>query len=166
MGRQRNQLTAFLLLWLGSILAGEKANLRMTVEVRNGTGDDPMIVAWLEDKNGTFIQTLHMFSKDKKYYKDMNIWFDKRKKQGESLKQVDAVSGATIKWRQSKSAEIQFDIPEDTGAGYVIRIESRKDKGGHYKSLSIPLAEALQGGTFEHNGYAKKITIEALKDNK
>lgn len=158
-----NRSARFVLLFLlfgGDILqAVDSIKLKITIEVRNGTGDNPMIVAWLENKNNGFIQTLHMFSKDRKYYKDMPVWFGKSKSKGESRKEVDAVSGATVKWNQTKSAVFEIGVASFKNKGCNIRIESRKDKGGHYKSFAIPLDEALDGGTFEHNGYVKKVTF-------
>lgn len=147
------------LICFSSIHAEDPIKIKMTVEVCNGTGDDPMVVAWLETGQKSFIKTLHMFSKDHEYYKDMTLWYTKRKKRREKQAYLDAVVGATCKWRQKKSAWLKLYPHKRFGKGYVIRVESRKDKGGHYKSFKIPYDEAVKGGTFTHKGYVRKVTF-------
>ena len=135
--------------------------LEMTFSVRNGTGDDPMIVLWLENDSGEFIQTLHMFSKKKEYYKDMLGWLFKSRKT-EKPADVDAVSGATIRWNQNST----FSVPAQIGSHdllsgtYVLRIESRKDKGNHYRGFKIPLPQGYTGGVHEDEGYVKSVEIK------
>jgi hypothetical protein len=134
--------------------------LDMTFSVRNGTGDDPMIVVWLENDTGEFIQTLRMFSKKKEYYKDMLGWLFKSKKT-EKAADVDAVSGATIRWNKTGT----LSVPAQIGARdlldgtYVLRIESRKDKGNHYRGFKIPLPAGYTGGVHEDEGYVKSVEI-------
>ena len=135
--------------------------LDMTFSVRNGTGDDPMIVLWLENDTGEFIQTLHMFSKKKEYYKDMLGWLFKSRKV-EKAADIDAVSGATIRWNQTA----KFSVPAQIGnhdlldGTYVLRIESRKDKGNHYRGFKIPLPAGYTGGVHEDEGYVKSVEIK------
>lgn len=138
--------------------------LDMTFAVRNGTGDDPMIVVWLENDTGDFIQTLHIFSKKKEYYKDMLGWLFKSKSK-EKPADVDAVSGATIHWNQKGT----FSVPAQIGSHdlldgtCVLRIESRKDKGNHYRGFKIPLPAGYAGGMHEDEGYVKSVEIK-MKD--
>jgi hypothetical protein len=138
--------------------------LDMTFSVRSGTGDDPMIVLWLENDSGEFVQTLHMFSKSKAYYKDMLGWLFKSRKT-EKLSDIDAVSGATIRWNQVGS----FSVPAQLGSHdllngtYVLRIESRKDKGNHYRGFKIPLPAGYAGGVHEDEGYVKSVEIKVGK---
>ena len=135
--------------------------LNMTFAVRNGTGDDPMIVLWLENDSGEFIQTLHMFSKNKAYYKDMLGWLFKSKSK-EKPADVDAVSGATIRWNKTGT----FSVPAQLGerdlldGTHVLRIESRKDKGNHYRGFKIPLPAGYTGGVHEDEGYVKSVEIK------
>jgi hypothetical protein len=139
-------------------------SLEMTFSVRNGTGDDPMIVLWLEDDTGEFIKTLRMFSKNKAYYKDMLGWLFKSRKT-EKAADVDAVSGATIRWNQSGTVSIPAQIgSHDLLSGpYVLRIESRKDKGNHYRGFKIPMPQGYTGGVHEDDGYVKSVEIK-IKD--
>jgi hypothetical protein len=138
--------------------------LELTLSVRNGTGDDPMIVLWLENDTGEFVQTLQMFSKNKAYYKDMLGWLFKSRKT-EKAADIDAVSGATIRWNQNGTVSIPAQIgSHDLLSGsYVLRIESRKDKGNHYRGFKIPLPQGYTGGVHEDEGYVKSVEIK-IKD--
>jgi hypothetical protein len=134
--------------------------LEMTVSVGRGSGDDPMVVAWVETDTGDFVKTIHMFSKDKEYFKDMLAWrFKSRKK--EKLADVDGLSGATIKWKRKKTIQIPMEADGINllDGNYVLRIESRKWKGKHYRNFKIPLPKGYQGGTHENSGYVKSIEI-------
>jgi hypothetical protein len=156
-------LTVLVALPLFSALYADSAGktLDMTLSVRNGTGDDPMIVLWLENDTGEFIQTLHVFSKKKEYYKDMLGWLFKSRKT-EKPADVDAVSGATIKWNQTGT----FSVPAQIGGHdlldgtYILRLESRKDKGNHYRGFKIPLSKGYTGGVHEDAGYVKSVEIK------
>ena len=136
-------------------------SLDMTFSVRNGTGDDPMIVLWLENDTGEFIQTLHVFSKKKEYYKDLLGWLFKSRKT-EKAADVDAVSGATIHWNQSGTITVpaQIGTHDLLDGTCVLRIESRKDKGNHYRTFKIPLAAGYAGGVHEDEGYVKSVEIK------
>ncbi len=138
--------------------------LDMTFSVRNGTGDDPMIVLWLENDSGEFVQTLHMFSKKKEYYKDMLGWLFKSRSK-EKPADVDAVSGATIRWNKTGtfSMSAQIGTRDLLDGSYVLRIESRKDKGNHYRGFKIPLPKGYAGGKHEDAGYVQFVEI-AVKD--
>jgi len=139
--------------------------MEMTLSVRNGTGDDPMIVVWLETDTGDFIQTLKMFSKKKAYYKDMLGWLFKSRK-AEKPADVDAVSGATIRWSRSRTISVpaQIDGHDLLDGTYVLRIESRKDKGKHYRRFKIPLPAGYSGGVHEDPGYVESVEIK-VKDS-
>ncbi len=159
---------AAILLVLGMAVVARAATdgrmMEMTVSVGPGTGDDPMVVVWLETDTGDFVKTLHMFSKDKEYYKDMLAWrFKSRKK--EKLSAVDGLSGATIKWKRKKTLQIPIEADGINllDGAYILRIESRKWKGKHYRNFKIPLPKEYPGGTHENPGYVKsvKITIKA-----
>jgi hypothetical protein len=135
--------------------------LDLTLSVRGGTGDDPMVVLWLENDSGEFIQTLRMFSRKKAYYKDMLGWLFKSQKV-EKAADVDAVSGATIRWNQSGTVSVPAQIRgHDLLDGTcVLRIESRKDKGNHYRGFKIPLPKGYTGGVHEDDGYVKSVEIK------
>lgn len=139
--------------------------LEMTLSVRNGTGDDPMIVVWVETDTGDFVKTLHMFSKKDAYYKDMLGWLFKSRKT-EKLADVDAVSGATIRWNRSATIRVpaQMDGHDLLDGTYVLRIESRKDKGNHYRKFKIPIPAGYTGGIHEDPGYVKSVEI-SIKNN-
>lgn len=159
-------LTALAALPLFSALYADSIGktLEMTLSVRNGTGDDPMIVLWLENDSGEFIRTLHIFSKKKEYYKDMLGWLFKSRSK-EKPADIDAVSGATIRWNKSGTATVPAQIgSRDLLDGtYVLRIESRKDKGNHYRGFKIPLPAGYAGGVHEDEGYVKSVEIK-MKD--
>lgn len=139
--------------------------LDMTFSVRNGTGDEPMVVVWLENDTGDFIQTLHMFSRKKEYYKDMLGWLFKSRKT-EKLSDVDAVSGPTIRWNKTGTLSVPAQLGDHDllDGTYVLRIESRKDKGNHYRNFKIPLAKDFTGGKYEDPGYVQSVDI-AVKDS-
>lgn len=135
--------------------------LEMTLSLRNGTGDEPMVALWLENDTGEFIQTLKVFSKKKEYYKDLLGWLFKSRKT-EKAADIDAVSGATIRWNRSSTISIPAQIgSHDLLSGtYVLRIESRKDKGNHYRGFKIPLPAGYSGGVNEDEGYVKSVEIK------
>jgi hypothetical protein len=140
---------------------GTNKTLELTFSVRNGSGDEPMVVAWLENSTNEFIRTVRMFSPKKKYHKDLLAWsFKSRSK--EKPADIDAVTGATIRW--NKSATIS--IPVKTGTqdlldgNYVLRVESRKDKGNHYRGFKIPLPAGYTGAVHEDEGYVKSVEIK------
>jgi hypothetical protein len=122
-----------------------------------GSGDKPMIVVWLEKPDGTFVRTLHMFSKDRKYYKDMLVWSAAREGSAEDDKAVDAVAGATPSWAGHQVVKVP--AKDALAAGLVLRVEQRKDKGGHYKKRKVPLAAEWPGVTLEKDGYIAKLVV-------
>lgn len=154
-------IRAGLILLASSVSAAENSSiLELKASVGKGTGDDPMVVVWVETNTGDFVKTIHMFSKDKEYYKDMLAWrFKSRKK--EKISAVDGLSGATIKWKRNKT--IQFPVEVDginlLDGSYILRIESRKWEGKHYRNFKIPLPKGYQGGTHENPGYVKSVEI-------
>jgi len=152
-------ITAPLLSTLHADSSGK--TLDMTFSVREGTGDDPQIVIWLENDMGDFIQTLQMFATKKPYYKDMLSWYSKSRKT-EKAADIDAVTGATIRWKRKATISIPAQIGEHDllNGEYVLRIESRKDKGKHYRKFQIPLVADYAGGTHEDPGYVKSIEIK------
>jgi hypothetical protein len=135
-------------------------SLVMTVELASGTSDSPMVVAWVVDANGGFVKTLRMFSKDRKYFKDMTSWMKSRGDR-EKDSELDAVIGPTIKWKGTQTVT----FPVNAGGinlldgSYTIRIEQNKDKGGHYKSTKIPLGADFKGVTLNDQGYIKSLAI-------
>lgn len=165
----KSKMTLFLtltLLLLSSALYADSSGktLDMTLSVRNGTGDDPMIVLWLETDTGDFVQTLQMFSKKDAYYKDLLGWLFKSRKT-EKMADIDAVSGATIRWNRTGTFSLpaQIDNHDLLDGTYVLRIESRKDKGNHYRGFKIPLPAGYAGGVHEDDGYVKSVEI-TVKD--
>ncbi len=136
-------------------------HLVMTVELTSGTSDCPMIVAWVVDGNGTFVRTVHWFSKDKKYMKDLTSW-TKGRDGHEDADPLDAVIGPTIKWEGTQTANIplEMDGVNLLDGSYTLRIEQRKDKAGHYKSTKIPLGPDFTGFGQNDVGYIKTLSIE------
>ncbi len=141
-------------------------SLEITVSIGNGDNDNPMMVLWLEDVNGEFIQTLHMFSKRKIHYDKLKGWEPESKKK-ESPADVDAVSGATVGWNQSSTISIpaQIGLINLLSGKYVLRIESRTHFGENYRSLKIPLPEDYTGSVFENVGSIKSLSINKVKAN-
>ncbi len=165
--KNRSQLFLMLVLLTASPLfntlyaEGTNKTLELTFSVRNGSGDEPMVVAWLENSTNEFIRTVRMFSPKKKYYKDLLAWsFKSRSK--EKPADIDAVTGATIRWNKSAT----FSIPVRMGTldlldgNYVLRVESRKDKGNHYRGFKIPLPAGYTGAVHEDEGYVKSVEIK------
>lgn len=146
-----------------NVVRAEETNkmLEFTFTIRDGRGDQPMVVAWLENSSNEFVRTIHVFSKKKQYYKDLLDWTSKSSKK-EKAADVDAVSGATIKWNKSAT----FSIPVKTGTQdlldgtYTLRIESRKDSGKHCRGFKIPLPVGYAGGMHEDTGYVKSVEIK------
>jgi hypothetical protein len=150
----------FLPLLAVAALAAADPTLAIDLKTVESSGDPPMIVMWVEKADGTFVKSLQMFSKDRKYYPDMLTWSTAREGH-EDKPALDAVVGATVKWGQAR----QVRIPVVAGgvnllAGdLVLRIEQRKDKGGHYRKRRIPLPADWPGVTLEQEGYIAKLTI-------
>ena len=143
------------------IVAAAEPQLVLDLNLVDGSGDKPMIVAWVERSDGTFVRTLHMFSKDKKYFKDMLVWTAAREASKEDAKAIDAVVGATPSW----SGHMVVKVPAgDLLAGdMVLRIEQRKDKGGHYKKRKVPITADWPGVTLEKEGYLASMVITVEK---
>ena len=74
---------------------------------------------------------------------------------------MDAVSGATIRWNRSATITIPAQIEDHDllDGTYVLRVESRKDKGKHYRGFKIPLPAGYDGGVHEDVGYVKSVEI-------
>lgn len=145
------------LLALIPLAGAAEPQLVLDLTLVEGSGDKPMIVVWAEKSDGTFLRTLHMFSKDRKYYKDMLVWSAARDGGGEDAKAVDAVAGATPAWAAHQVVKVPA---KDLLAGdVVLRVEQRKDKGGHYKKRKVPITPAWPGVTLEKEGYIASLVI-------
>lgn len=154
-----------ILLCLATVLAaGESAappatppvlpSLTLDLTIKKGTGDNPLLVAWAEKADGTFVRTLQIFGKAKGHYADLTAWSTARAKAKEKL---DGVVGATVKWGKGQTVVIPLgDLLDGT---QVLRIEQRGDGGGHYKSFKLPLPADFNGGTITDNGYIEKLVI-------
>jgi hypothetical protein len=135
--------------------------LDMTVTIRDGSNDNPLIALWLENDNGEFIKTLHMFSKRKLYYSQLKGWASKSK-DTEKPDDIDAVSGPTVGWNQSSTISIPAQIGSvDLLSGkYILCIESRTHFGENHRSLKIPLAEGYTNSAYENIGSMKSVEIK------
>ena len=151
--------TCFTLFALSAKLLAAEASLTIDVEVGAGTGDPPMIIVWLETNEGDFVRTLQVFSKDKKYYKDLTVWW--KSHDGNAADPIDAVIGPTIKYTSSKSASIPLALGgiNILDGKYQLHIEQRRDKGGHYKKLRVPLPATFASGSIAGEGYISKINF-------
>ena len=164
-------LMVLLLILLCSFQGSSDKQLAISLNVRNGTGDDPMIVLWLEkeDDEGhrTFIKTLGLFSKDYKYYKELKLWNLKSRK-GESRKHVDSVTGATIKMNRRKTIHIPQNIDGHNllDGTYLLRLSSGKDKGKVFQTFKIFIPENLSAETFNGPGYVKSVDLKVINKPK
>ena len=142
-------------------------NLQFTFETPRGSGDDPMIVVWLEKINAegkrSFIKTLALYSHDHKYYKELKLWRSRNRKI-ETAQDVDAIVGATIKWTKTRTLTIPVQMGNHNllDGNYMIRFESGRDKGKHYKTFKFTLPKNFKGGSFSHSGYVKKVNVKIL----
>ncbi len=136
--------------------------LTMEVTVTPGSGDDPMIMVWLETTNGTFVRTLQTFTKHEKYFHDLTVWWALHKA---AKNDTDAWMGPTIKWKGSKSATVPLVVNgvNMLDGNHQIRIEQRKDKGGHYKKMCIALPATFGSGTAKGEGYITQIKFTVKK---
>jgi hypothetical protein len=151
----------------GLLLLGGRAwaddpvtTIELKLTVRAGTGDDPLIALWLENDEGDFVKTLQVFSKKKAYHKELLAWSFKAGAK-EKPADVDAITGATIRWGQTRTLTLPVlqDGRNLLDGTYVLRLESRKDKGGHYRSLAIPLTKGYTGGKIEDKGYVGTVEL-------
>ncbi len=152
---------------IGSPTYAKDRVLEMTVSAGGGTGEEVMIVVWAETTEGDFVKTLHMFSKDKEYFKDMLAWrFKSRNKEPKNY--IDGVTGATIKWGRKKT--VVMPVEEDgvnlLDGTHVLRIESRVWKGKHYRQFKIALPADYAGGVHTNKGYAKSVEIKIKNASK
>jgi hypothetical protein len=159
----KNFLIPFLFCLLATKTAFGAGSITMEVEVTPGSGDDPMIMVWLENEKGEFIRTLQTFTKHKEYFKDLTVWWGKREKAKADT--LDAVMGPTIKWGGKKSATVPLVIEGNNilSGNFKIRIEQRKDKGGHYKKMTIPLTPTFASGVVKGDGYITQIKFTLKK---
>ncbi len=148
-----------------SYAAEEGRILEMTLAVGRGTGDDPMVVVWLETDTGEFVKTIQMFSQNKEYYKEMLVWnFKSRKrKKGDG---VDGITSATIRWKRNKTIRIPVEVGDVDllDGSYILRIESSQWKGKHYRNFKIPLPKGYKGSIHESPGHVKSVKI-TLKES-
>lgn len=148
----------YLLVSLPVLACAADPTLVVDVTLTEGSGDKPMIVMWVEKADGSFVRTLHMFSKDKKYYKDMPTWAGAREGREND---IDGVVGPTPAWGGHASVRVPAgDLLKD---GLVLRIEQRKDKGGHYRKRKLPLSQDWPGVTLDKEGYIDHCTITVEK---
>jgi len=145
------------------------AYMEISIDVVKGTGDDPMIVIFLESRKG-FTKTLYWFSKDEEWYQDLTSWDKKRSKAGYKIwkdePDLDGVLGPTIPWGGSKTCRIPLKQGKINllDGNYRLRIEQRKDKGGHYRQFKLPLHKSFKGGTISKTiGYMSKLEIKVKK---
>jgi hypothetical protein len=141
-------------------VAAAEPQLVFDLTLVEGSGDKPMIVAWVEKADCTFVRSLHMFSKDKKYYKEMLVWSAAREG-AEDAKAVDAVVGATPSWAGHQVVKVP--AKDLLGGDMVLRVEQRKDKGGHYKKRKIPITADWPGVTLEKEGYLASLVVTVEK---
>ena len=153
--------------------------MKITLEVGKGTGDDPMTVIWLETKNKSFVKTLRMVSKDKTWFHSLDTWYKKHHKSWETkgllcttkkcCKTVDAVSGATMKWNSKRTLWLPLTVKGKSilQEKYVLRFETSRDKGGHYRSLKVRMNKDFKGGiVIPKKHYLKKVSIRLYKKKK
>lgn len=135
--------------------------LDITICVSDGGNDNPMMVLWLENDAGEFIQTLHMFSERKIHYDKLKNWMLKSKNT-EKTTDVDAVSGPTVGWNQTSTISIPAQIGSINllDGERVLCLESRTHIGENYQSLKIPLTKDYTGGVHKKNGSMKLIEIK------
>lgn len=156
-------LTAAAVFPLSSVLCADNTgkSLEIAVSVSDGISDNPMMVLWLENDTGEFIKTLYMFSQRKIHYDKLKGWAPKSKRV-ETPADVDAVSGATVGWNQSRTISIpaQIGATDILNGKYVLCIESRTHFGENYRSLKIPLTEGYTGSVHENNGTMKSVEIK------
>lgn len=147
-----------LLLTAAVTLVAAEPTFTLDLKLVDGGGDKPMIVIWAEKADGTFLRTLHMYSKDKKYFKDMTTWTTARGAK-EDAKAVDAVVGPTIAWGKSGEA-VKIPAKDLLAGNIVLRIEQRKDKGGSYTKRKIAVTPDWPGVTLEKDGYIQSLIIK------
>lgn len=133
----------------------------ITFCISDGENDNPMMVLWLENDAGEFIQTLHIFSERKIHYDKLKNWILKSKNT-EKQADVDAVSGPTIGWNQTNTISIPAQIGTINllDGERVLCLESRTHFGGNYWSLKIPLTKGYAGSVHKNNGSMKLIEIK------
>jgi hypothetical protein len=140
------------LLAVGTLAAADP-QMVLDLTLVEGSGDKPMIVVWVEKKDGTFVRTLYLFSGDKEYYKEMLVWSAAREGTSESM---DAVTGASPAWAAHQLVKVPAG---DLLAGdLVLRVEQRKDKGGHFKKRKVPITPDWPGVTISEH-YIKDLII-------
>jgi hypothetical protein len=141
-------------------------SLELTLKAVDGTGDPAMFVAWIETTDGAFVRTLTMFSKDKKYFQDLSVWWKPHaEKEGAAV--PDAMISPTIKWSMQRTVSVPLKLADGKhllSGSYVLRLEQRKDKGGHYKKLRIPLTADFTQKILENEGYLKNFSLRIKKD--
>ena len=144
---------------LATSAAAADGTMTIELEATPGTGDNPIIIVWLETLDGDFVRTLQVFSKDKKYYHEMSVWW--KNHDGNAADPIDAVIGPTIKWTATRSATIPLVMGgiHLLDGNYQIHIEQRRDKGGHYKKLRIPLPTTFASGRIDGEGYLAHIAF-------
>ncbi len=138
-------------------------DLHMRAGMRH-TRDQPMVVLWLEDRDGRFVSTLWRFGKPKRWYDDMTVW--KAQSAGhETAAALDAITGPTIIQGDTGRLRVprRWQGMDLLSGRYVLRAESRKDHAKHDSSLSIPLGPAALGVATNSQGYVDVLEIAAAE---
>jgi hypothetical protein len=102
-----------------------------------------------------------MFSKDKKYFKDMLVWSAAREGSSDDAKSVDAYISASPNWGSHQVVKVP--AKGLLGGDMVLRVEQRKDKGGHYKKRKVPITANWPGVTLETEGYIASMVVTVEK---
>jgi len=157
---KRLHLALLALLCSGIAQAGDP-QLVFDITPGDGSGDKPMIAVWIEKKDGSFVRSLHVFSKDRKYYKEMLVWSAARGTGSEDDKAVDAIAGATPTWGGHQVVKVP--AKDLLGGDMVLRVEQRKDKGGHYKKRKVPITANWPGVTLDKEGYLASLVVTVEK---
>ncbi len=108
-----------------------QVTLTLTIRKSSARKDHrPFVAVWAEDEQGQPVRTISLWANERKYFKDLSMWWKFAK---DKLDMVRAVTRAT---RPAGRYTIAWDGLDDAGkpvppGKYKICVESNREKGTH-----------------------------------
>ncbi|MEM6348124.1 MAG: DUF2271 domain-containing protein [Bacteroidota bacterium] len=153
--------------WLGLLLLGTICFMAMRspqatsqykclVQMTNYDGEGPYFVVSVLDKEGKYLQTLHVSGEDEDWYPDLEEWWSYKEDENPD---VDAITRPSVPagGRSVFSLSIDDDWQD---VGYQLRFETAVEDQKYVKNdLTMPLTATNLNGKFEGSGYIRYVRI-------
>ncbi|MBW6505787.1 MAG: DUF2271 domain-containing protein [Rhodobacteraceae bacterium] len=135
--------------------------IRLTTTLARNFIGGAYAAVYLVDAEGKYVQTLHVFGYNTRYYSHFRNWWRATDQAGaDRAAEVDGKSGASV--RRGEVAELTLDLADELfDAGFVLRIDSTLYEGRDYGTdAEVPLAAASAGVEVDGRGYVKSLRFD------